>query len=73
MDRGIFATIYATPRGTAVEHDLLDLYRNFYEQEPFVRVVSHLPVTKDSAYTNYCDMTVRVVRGQIVSSPVLIT
>ncbi|WP_406700057.1 N-acetyl-gamma-glutamyl-phosphate reductase [Singulisphaera sp. Ch08] len=66
MDRGIFATIYATPRGPVVEHDLLDLYRTFYKQSPFVRVVGHLPATKESAFTNYCDITVRVVRGKIV-------
>ncbi len=66
MDRGIFATIYARPRQAAVEHDLLALYRSFYAHSPFVRVVSHLPATKDSAYTNYCDITLRVVRGQIV-------
>ncbi|APW63401.1 N-acetyl-gamma-glutamyl-phosphate reductase [Paludisphaera borealis] len=66
MDRGIFATIYAVPRQAAVEHDLLDLYRSFYADSPFVRVVNHLPATKDSAYTNYCDLTVRVVRGRIV-------
>jgi N-acetyl-gamma-glutamyl-phosphate reductase len=66
MDRGIFATIYATPRGSASEHDLFDLYRAFYARAPFVRVVSHLPATKDSSFTNFCDITVRVVRGRIV-------
>jgi N-acetyl-gamma-glutamyl-phosphate reductase len=66
MDRGIFATIYARPRGVAVEHDLLELYRSFYADSPFVRVVSHLPTTKDSAFSNFCDITVRVVRGRIV-------
>jgi N-acetyl-gamma-glutamyl-phosphate reductase len=66
MDRGIFATIYARPRGTAVEHDLFELYRSYYAHCPFVRVVSHLPATKDSAYTNFCDIAVRVVRGRIV-------
>jgi N-acetyl-gamma-glutamyl-phosphate reductase len=66
MDRGIFATIYATPRGKAVEHDLLALYRTFYARSPFVRVVEHLPSTKDSAFTNFCDITVRVVRGRIL-------
>ncbi len=66
MDRGIFATIYARPRQTANEGDLLELYRSFYADSPFVRIVSHLPATKDSAYTNYCDITLRVVRGQIV-------
>jgi N-acetyl-gamma-glutamyl-phosphate reductase len=66
MDRGIFATIYARPRRSAIEHDLLELYRSFYADSPFVRVVGHLPATKDSAYTNYCDITLRVVRGRIV-------
>jgi N-acetyl-gamma-glutamyl-phosphate reductase len=66
MDRGIFATVYAQPKRTAVEHDLLGLYRSFYAKSPFVRVVGHLPSTKDSAFTNFCDITVRVVRGRIV-------
>jgi N-acetyl-gamma-glutamyl-phosphate reductase len=66
MDRGIFATVYATPTSLVTEHDLFDLYRAFYAQAPFVRVVSHLPATKDSAFTNFCDITLRVVRGRIV-------
>ncbi|MHC5539634.1 N-acetyl-gamma-glutamyl-phosphate reductase [Singulisphaera rosea] len=66
MDRGIFATIYATPKGTVTEHDLIELYRSYYAQSPFVRVVGHLPTTKDSAFTNFCDITVRVVRGKVV-------
>jgi len=66
MDRGIFATIYARPKQAAVEHDLLELYRSFYARSPFIRIVSHLPATKDSASTNFCDITLRVVRGRIV-------
>ena len=67
MDRGIFATIYAKPRGhAAIEHELRDLYRRYYSRSPFIRVLEHLPATKDSAFTNYCDITVRVVRGRIV-------
>jgi N-acetyl-gamma-glutamyl-phosphate reductase len=66
MDRGIFATMYAQPKGTVTEHDLLALYRSFYAASPFVRVVGHLPATKDSAHTNFCDITLRVVRGRIV-------
>ncbi len=66
MDRGIHATIYADPKGPAVEHDLIDLYRSFYKGSPFVRVVGHLPSTKDSAHTNYVDITVRVVRGKVL-------
>ena len=67
MDRGIFATIYAKPKvHAAVEHELLELYRRFYARSRFIRIVEHLPATKDSAFTNYCDITVRVVRGRIV-------
>ncbi len=54
------------PKSTAVEHDLLALYRSYYATSPFVRVVGHLPATKDSAFTNFCDITLRVVRGRIV-------
>jgi N-acetyl-gamma-glutamyl-phosphate reductase len=66
MDRGIFATIYATPTEQVAEHDLMELYRAFYKGSPFVRVVDHLPATKDSAFTNFCDITLRVVRGKVV-------
>jgi N-acetyl-gamma-glutamyl-phosphate reductase len=67
MDRGIFATVYAQPKGpAAVPDELLGMYQSFYSKCPFVRVVSHLPATKDSSFTNFCDITVRVVRGRIV-------
>lgn len=66
MDRGIFTTIYATPTRSVSEDELLDLYRDYYGKAPFVRVVKHLPATKDSAHTNFLDVTVRVVRERIV-------
>jgi N-acetyl-gamma-glutamyl-phosphate reductase len=66
MDRGIFSTIYATPRRAVSEAQLLELYRAYYARAPFVRVVDHLPATKDSAHTNYLDVTVRVVRDRII-------
>jgi N-acetyl-gamma-glutamyl-phosphate reductase len=66
MDRGIFTTVYATPRRSVSEAELLDLYRVYYARAPFVRVVSHLPATKDCAGSNFLDVTVRVVRDRIV-------
>jgi N-acetyl-gamma-glutamyl-phosphate reductase len=66
MDRGILCTIYARPRKEATAEQLLDEFRDFYRGKPFVRVVKHLPATKDVAHTNYCDLTVRVARGQII-------
>ena len=66
MDRGILSTIYATPQRTFTEAQLLELFRAYYAQAPFVRVVAHLPATKDSAHTNFVDITVRVARGRII-------
>lgn len=66
MDRGIFTTAYATPTRTFTDAQLLDLYRAYYADKPFVRVRSTLPATKDSWGTNFLDVTVRVVRGRIV-------
>jgi N-acetyl-gamma-glutamyl-phosphate reductase len=66
MDRGIFTTIYAAPYRAPSEAQLLDLYRAYYAETPFVRVHSHIPATKDSAHTNFVDLTVRVVRGKVI-------
>lgn len=66
MDRGILTTAYATPTGDRDENDLLSAMRDFYEGRPFVRVVEHLPATKDTVGTNFCDITVRVVRDRVV-------
>ena len=66
MDRGIFSTIYAAPDRAFTESQLLELYRTYYAKAPFVRVVTHLPATKDTSHTNFIDITVRVVRGRIL-------
>jgi N-acetyl-gamma-glutamyl-phosphate reductase len=66
MDRGIFSTIYATLRRPLPQEELLEAYRAYYSKAPFVRVVEHLPATKDTAGTNFLDVTVRVVGERIV-------
>jgi N-acetyl-gamma-glutamyl-phosphate reductase len=66
MDRGIFSTIYAVPRRPMSEAELRERYRAYYARSPFVRVIEHLPATKDCAGTNYFDVTVRVVRDRII-------
>ncbi|HTU18664.1 MAG TPA: N-acetyl-gamma-glutamyl-phosphate reductase [Gemmataceae bacterium] len=66
MDRGIFSTIYAVPRRPMAERELLEMYRSYYARSPFVRVVEHLPATKDCTGSNFFDVTVRVVREMIV-------
>ncbi len=66
MDRGIIATIYGRLTKPATDAQLIAAAREFYAGKPFIRVVDHLPTTKDSAYTNYCDITVRQARGQAI-------
>ena len=66
MDRGILTTAYAHPVDATTEDDLLAIMRKFYQTSPFVRVVEHLPATKDTLGTNFCDVTVRRVDDRIV-------
>jgi N-acetyl-gamma-glutamyl-phosphate reductase len=67
MDRGILTTTYSKPTGSITEEKLFATLREFYADEPFVRVVDHLPGTKDTTDTNFCDITVRLVRGRILT------
>lgn len=66
MDRGLLCSMYCRPAKPATEDELLEAMRSFYAGKPFVRVVDHLPSTKDVSGTNYCDVTVRVSRGQVI-------
>ena len=67
MDRGILTTAYSRPRKPVTDDQVLDALREFYRREPFVRVVDHLPGTKDAAHSNFCDITARVVNDRIIT------
>lgn len=71
MDRGILGTIYTTPRRPMETQEVLDLAREFYVESPFVRIVDHLPKTKDVSGTNYCDITIREAKGRWIVLSVL--
>lgn len=66
MDRGILATMYCRPAKHVGEDDMLEALRGFYQGKPFMRVVEHLPSTKDVSSTNFCDVTVRMSRGFVI-------
>lgn len=66
MDRGILSTCYAEPTGEFNDSSLLGVLQDFYKGEPFVRVSAALPATKQVSGTNFCDITVRSVRGRVV-------
>ncbi len=67
MDRGILSTCYLQPLAEISEEQALAAIREFYSDEPFVRVVNHLPGTKDTVGSNFCDITVRKVRGRLIT------
>ena len=66
MDRGELVTAYATVVGDATQDELQQVLHKYYADEPFVRIVDRLPGTKDVAYTNFCDVTVRRVADKAV-------
>jgi N-acetyl-gamma-glutamyl-phosphate reductase len=66
MDRGILSTIYANPTRDVTEEELVDLYDEYFTNKPFVRLRMTPPTTKDTAYTNFLDLCVKVVRGKVV-------
>jgi N-acetyl-gamma-glutamyl-phosphate reductase len=66
MDSGILSTIYARPTRPVTEAEVAAVLREAYGSERFVRVVDHLPATKDTVDTNFCDIAVRVVGGRIL-------
>ena len=66
MDRGELVTAYADLAESSSGEALLAVLTEFYQDEPFVRVVEHLPGTKDVAHTNFCDITVRCVGNKAV-------
>jgi N-acetyl-gamma-glutamyl-phosphate reductase len=67
MDRGILTTTYSQPTTELSEEKLIQTLREFYVEEPFVRVVDYLPGTKDAMGTNFCDLTARIVRGRVLT------
>ena len=60
MTRGILTTAYATlvpgklAGGKTGEEELYKYYREFYENEPYVKIVDTPPQTKHTTGSNYC-------------------
>ncbi|MDY6833627.1 MAG: N-acetyl-gamma-glutamyl-phosphate reductase [Chloroflexota bacterium] len=60
MTRGIFTSCYAKLREDwlgkvhGAKDALMDIYREFYRDEPFVRIVTSPPETKHTWGSNYC-------------------
>jgi N-acetyl-gamma-glutamyl-phosphate reductase len=59
--RGILSTIYVKPHRPLPDREALAIYRDFYREAPFVRVLpeGRLPDTKHVYGSNFCDIGMR--------------
>ncbi|MBI4826938.1 MAG: N-acetyl-gamma-glutamyl-phosphate reductase [Nitrospirae bacterium] len=60
MDRGMLSTSYIRIKEGMTLSKVQQIYRNFYRNEPFVRVLNNgiYPATKAVKGSNYCDISV---------------
>lgn len=70
MSRGILSTIYAKLLNPLTDNEVQDMYKNFYKDEPFVRVCEpgSFPATQFVRGSNFCDIGTKVDKrtGRIV-------
>lgn len=68
VTRGILSTSHAILKNEKDEGELISQFRDFYEEEPFVRIKEDLPQTNAVKGSNYCDVSVRASeRGRVVA------
>jgi N-acetyl-gamma-glutamyl-phosphate reductase len=62
VERGMLSTIYVTLREKKSTAEIVALYREFYRDEPFVRVLAEgqVPGTKNVVNTNFCEIGLKV-------------
>ncbi|MGE5630159.1 MAG: N-acetyl-gamma-glutamyl-phosphate reductase [Caulobacteraceae bacterium] len=58
MSKGVLTTIYCTPLEPADTKSIIEVYKEFYKGNPFIRIYEEgkMPETKWVNYTNYCDI-----------------
>jgi len=67
MTRGMLCSIYATPTEGTTAEQLTAALQEAYADAPFVRVRTDItPSTKYVSHSNYCDVSVTLVKGRVV-------
>ncbi len=56
IDRGILSTCYLRPTREVRDEKLYELYRDFYQHQPFIRLVDQPPTLKQVRGSNFCDI-----------------
>ncbi|WP_100489464.1 N-acetyl-gamma-glutamyl-phosphate reductase [Sporolactobacillus pectinivorans] len=62
MTRGLMCTVYATLKKGYSTREFLEIYENYYEKSPFVRIrpIGTWPATKEVVGSNFCDIGLAV-------------
>lgn len=60
MNRGILSTIYGSLKNQIEEEEIFDIYREFYKDEPFIRIKKDMPETRWVKGSNFCDISFKV-------------
>lgn len=65
IDRGILTTLYVILAKKMKTEEVLNIFEQYYEKEPFVRICQKgkIPNTKNVRGSNYCDIGVKVNEG----------
>lgn len=57
ITRGIYSSIYTTPKKNITADQIENAYQKYYSTSPFVRLIGNaVPEIKHVQYTNYCDI-----------------
>ncbi|AKL94170.1 N-acetyl-gamma-glutamyl-phosphate reductase ArgC [Clostridium aceticum] len=62
MTRGILSTIYAPNKKTVSQQEVKEIYKTYYQHQPFIRLLedNEYPQTKAVYASNYCDIGLKV-------------
>jgi len=68
INRGILSTIYMNTKCKATNAKLIQIYKDFYKDAPFVRVLNEgkYPQIKNVAGTNFCDIGIKKAGNVII-------
>ncbi len=70
MSRGILGTLYATLRRPLTDQEVNELFQDFYQGHPFVRLLApgSVPATSQVRGSNFCDLGFKVdrERGRVI-------
>ena len=64
--RGIQITLYTSLTAEVSEQELIEEYKEYYENSPFVRICDKPPEIRNVVGSNYCDIYIKKREQQVV-------